>query len=76
MILMFKILICLILFYLFIFCITTTVVKIVDKYRLFQLNKIKEEKEFRQRPIIKLKEDKQINKKYNKLLGVWEVENE
>lgn len=76
MILMFKILICLILFYLSIFCITATVVKIVDKYRLFQLNKIKEEKEFRQRPIIKLKEDKQINKKYNKLLGVWEVENE
>ena len=76
MILMFKILICLILLYLFIFCITTTVVKIVDKYRLFQLNKIKEEKELRQRPIIKPKEDKQINKKYNKLLGVWEVENE
>lgn len=76
MILLFKVLICLILFYLFIFCITTTVVKIVDKYRLFQLNKIKEEKEFRQRPIIKLKEDRQINKKYNKLLGVWEVENE
>lgn len=76
MIIIFKGFICLILFYLSIFCITAIVVKIIDKYRLFKLDKIKEENELKQRPVLKTKENKQVNKKYNQSLGIWEIENE
>ncbi len=67
-----KIIIGFILFYLLLFLITLIVTKFVDQFRLYQQDKIRQEKEFKKRNICTIKVQQPSNKVFNKTLGVWE----